>query len=238
VPAVTPPPAASPAQQPAQGSGLAGIVAAIESLPTEVDLTAKAAGTQLASNSATKPAYGPRFETKPAAAKPAPAKAAPEKKEAATQEGPANGKLAKKEEVRAAVKKDGAKASTKKDDPKAAAKKDDPKAIAKKEDAKTASKKEEPAKKEPSRHWVQIAGGANEAAMTREFLRVKAKAPKLLAARTAWTTPLRATNRLLVGPFKSAEEAQEFVNELAKLDLPAFSWTSPAGQEIAKLSLK
>jgi Flp pilus assembly protein TadD len=100
-----------------------------------------------------------------------------------------------------------------------------------------AAKKEAPPK-ETSRHWVQIAGGANAAAMTREFDRIKAKAPKLLAGRTPWTTPLRATNRLLVGPFKTTKEAQEFVNDLAKLDLPAFSWTSPAGQEIAKLTAK
>jgi Flp pilus assembly protein TadD len=108
---------------------------------------------------------------------------------------------------------------------------------------KAGAKKEAPAKKEaaprePSRHWVQIAGGANEAAMTTEFNRLKAKAPKLLGGRTAWTTPLRATNRLLVGPFKTPKEAQDFVNELAKLDLSAFSWTSPAGQEIVKLSAK
>jgi hypothetical protein len=74
--------------------------------------------------------------------------------------------------------------------------------------------------------------------MDREFARIKAKAPKLLGSRTPWTTPLRFTNRLLVGPFSSTEEAQEFVNELAKLDLSAFSWTSPAGQEIVKLSAK
>jgi cell division protein FtsN len=101
------------------------------------------------------------------------------------------------------------------------------------------AKKAEPAKsKEPSRQWVQIAGGADKAAMDREFARLKAKAPKLLGSRTPWTTPLRFTNRLLVGPFNSTAEAQEFVNELAKLDLSAFSWTSPAGQEIVKLSAK
>ena len=85
---------------------------------------------------------------------------------------------------------------------------------------------------------MQIAGGANEAAMTSEFGRLKGKAPKLLGGRTAWTTPLRATNRLLVGPFQTTKEAQDFVNELAKLDLSSFSWTSPAGQEIVKLSAK
>jgi len=145
-----------------------------------------------------------------------PPKAAPKAKAAEPKEAPA----AKAKEAPAKE------ASTKKPAAKEAA--------AKKEVA----KKEEPTAKEPSRHWVQIAGGANEAAMNSEFKRLKTKAPKLLGTRTAWTTPLRATNRLLVGPFKTSKEAQEFVNELAKLDLSAFSWTSPAGQEITKLSAK
>jgi hypothetical protein len=238
--------APAPEQPSAQNSGLASIAAAIERLPTETPAAGtkeaeKPAPNQLALNTRTKPVYGPKFETaKDEADKPA---------------------IAEK-------KAEAAKPAPKKDEPKAAAAKkdEDKKALASKEEAKpllrrrtlprratrrrrmrrqegrgrnrksAKAKKEEP--KETSRHWVQIAGGANEAAMTREFLRLKAKAPKLLATRTAWTTPLRATNRLLVGPFKSADEAQEFVNELAKLDLPAFSWTSPAGQEIVKLASK
>jgi hypothetical protein len=208
-----PAPVSSPAPQAApSGSTLANIAAALESLPTETaPAPAKPAASEpvrIAANNASKPAYGPKFETPKA--KPEAAKKAAETKVAA----------AKKDEKKPA----------------------DAKASAEKETAKTAAKKEEPKKeepkKEPSRHWVQIAGGANEAAMTREFLRLKAKAPNLLSSRTPWTTPLRATNRLLVGPFKTPGEAQDFVNELAKLQLPAFSWTSPAGQEIVKLASK
>jgi cell division protein FtsN len=89
---------------------------------------------------------------------------------------------------------------------------------------------------QPSRHWVQVAGTAEKDELGSEFARLRAKAPKLLAGRSAWTAPLRFTNRLLVGPFKSDAEAQDFVNELAKADLTAFTWTSPAGQEIVKLA--
>lgn len=92
-----------------------------------------------------------------------------------------------------------------------------------------------PAVREASRHWVQIAGGADKLALPREFNRLKAKARAAFGARAGWTTPLSATNRLLVGPFKTEAEAQAFVNELAKADLAAFSWTSPAGQAIEKL---
>ena len=87
----------------------------------------------------------------------------------------------------------------------------------------------------PSRHWVQIAGGADKSALPREYARIRGLAPSLLGNRAAWTTPLRLTNRLLVGPFPSADEAQEFVNQLARHNVAGFAWTSPAGQEIERL---
>lgn len=87
----------------------------------------------------------------------------------------------------------------------------------------------------PARIWVQIAGGANRAALPREFARLQALAPQQLGRRAAYTAPLRATNRLLVGPFSSQSEAQTFVNQLAERDVAAFAWTSEAGQEIERL---
>lgn len=135
--------------------------------------------------------------------------------------------------------------------PAAAAKKPEPEKLAaagkKAPEKKPAAERKAPEKKaaakkpeaaEPARHWVQVAGGANKAALPREFARLKAKAAKLLGSRTAWTTPLNATNRLLVGPFKTGAEAQAFVNDLAKADLSAFAWTSEAGQKIEKLPAK
>jgi tetratricopeptide (TPR) repeat protein len=102
-----------------------------------------------------------------------------------------------------------------------------------------AAKKPRPeAAAEPSRAWVQIAVGAAKTALPREYTRLKAKAPKLLAAHGAWTAPLNATNRLLVGPFASAKEAQAFVNQLKAEDLSGFAWTSAAGQKVEKLPAK
>jgi Flp pilus assembly protein TadD len=249
---------------PARATGLAGIAAAIDSLPgdgtpTTTTKAEPAPAARVTSNNPTKPAYGPKFEAvRPEATKLASVavKSEPAAKDASTRPAAANkddakataarkGELkvaaAKKEEPKAAAAKKGEEAkvtaSKKVDETKAAATKKEAAtklALAKK--AELANKEEATKAKQSSRHWVQIAGGANEAAMSREFVRLKAKAPKLLAARTAWTTPLRATNRLLVGPFKTSAEAQEFVNELAKLDLPAFSWTSPSDQEIVKLA--
>ncbi len=100
------------------------------------------------------------------------------------------------------------------------------------------AKKPSAAPPEPSRVWVQIAGGAAKDALPREFVRLKAKAPKLLGSHSAWTAPLNATNRLLVGPFASSREAQAFVNQLKAEDLSSFAWTSPAGQKVEKLPAK
>jgi hypothetical protein len=106
------------------------------------------------------------------------------------------------------------------------------------EPAATSAKKAAAPVREPSRVWVQVAGGADKAALPREFDRLKTKAPKLLGGRTAWTAKLNATNRLLVGPFADAEAAQAFVNALRKADLGGFAWTSEAGEKVEKLPAK
>lgn len=90
---------------------------------------------------------------------------------------------------------------------------------------------------DPERHWVQIAGGANVAGLPAAWGIMAAKAPAL-KGRQAWTTPLRATNRLLTGPFKSDAEAQDFVNTLRKSGVQAFSFTSEAGQKVARVPVK
>ncbi len=116
-----------------------------------------------------------------------------------------------------------------KPDPKAG----DPKAAAAKGKAKP-----DPAKAEPSRNWAQVAGGANVSDLPKTWRGLVAKAPAEFKGRQAWTTPLRFTNRLLVGPFKTPAEAQAFVNAIGKKGLSAFAWTSEAGQKIDKLAVK
>ena len=91
---------------------------------------------------------------------------------------------------------------------------------------------------EVSRIWVQVAGGADEKAFPAEWRRLRAKAPELLTTQAAWSTPLKATNRLLVGPFETQRAAQDFVNKLAPKGITAFAWTSPDGQTIAKLAAR
>jgi hypothetical protein len=91
---------------------------------------------------------------------------------------------------------------------------------------------------EPSRIWVQIASVGEQASMPSEYNRLKALAPNVFDGKRAWSSPARATNRLLVGPFVSEAEAQAFVDQLTKAKLAGFAWTSSAGQPIARLSVK
>ena len=87
-----------------------------------------------------------------------------------------------------------------------------------------------------ARIWVQVAGGANEDTLNKAWAAQKAKAPELFRGRQGWSTPLRATNRVLTGPFKTAEEAQDYVNRLAKAGVSGFVFTSAKGQKVERLS--
>ena len=59
-----------------------------------------------------------------------------------------------------------------------------------------------------------------------------------MKGKSAWSAPLRATNRVLAGPFKTSAEAQSFVNTLGKAGVSAFVFTSEAGQKIIRLGVK
>ena len=105
-------------------------------------------------------------------------------------------------------------------------------------DAKAAAEEKKAARSNPARLWVQVAGGANESDLPKAWAKVKARAPKGFAGRQGWSTPLRATNRVLAGPFTTDEEARDFVNALAKEGVSAFPFASDKGQPVTKLPAK
>lgn len=99
-------------------------------------------------------------------------------------------------------------------------------------------KQADEARREPARIWVQVAGGASEHDLAKAWAAVRDKAPAAFKGRQGWTTPLRATNRVLAGPFKTDDEARSFVNTITKAGVPGFTFTSEQGQKIARLSPK
>lgn len=89
----------------------------------------------------------------------------------------------------------------------------------------------------PGTNWVQLAGGAHQDRMASEYKRLSAKAGKLLKSRSGYVTEGKDYFRLLVGPFDSKGDAQDFVNKLAKEGVDGFSWTrTPAKIKIEKIS--
>ncbi len=83
---------------------------------------------------------------------------------------------------------------------------------------------------------MQVAGGANKADLTKAWTRLKSgPAGPVLSGRTASTAPLKATNRLLVGPFADKDAAQDFINKLAAQGTSSFHFVSTAGQKVDKL---
>ena len=86
--------------------------------------------------------------------------------------------------------------------------------------------------------WLQLASGANAAALPEQFRRIKTRHGELLDGISGYVTDGPDRARLLIGPFKSRSDAQVFADDLASVDVKAFSWTNPVGQNIRRLSFE
>jgi hypothetical protein len=85
-------------------------------------------------------------------------------------------------------------------------------------------------------NWVQLAGGSNQDRMAVEYRKLAAKAGSLLKSRSGYVTQGKDYFRLLVGPFPTTDQAQEFVRKLDKAGVDSFRWTrNPAQIRIEKL---
>jgi Flp pilus assembly protein TadD len=93
----------------------------------------------------------------------------------------------------------------------------------------------EVARRNPARHWVQIAGGANKRDLGKEWDKLKGKWSSQLAGRTPWTTHYRFTNRLLIGPFPTSKAAQDWVSERKKEGFATFRVETRAGEEVERV---
>jgi Flp pilus assembly protein TadD len=111
-----------------------------------------------------------------------------------------------------------------------------------KEDAAAKAKREEEeerkrvAAQSPARVWVQVATGSNKGGLPSTWKRIREQAPDALKGAAAWSVPFRSTNRLLVGPYKGQSEARSLVSKLSTKGVAASTFTSEAGQEIARLA--
>jgi hypothetical protein len=87
----------------------------------------------------------------------------------------------------------------------------------------------------PSRIWVQVGTGRDVKALAFTWRRVQKEAGALLAKHEAYSAKWGATRRLVTGPYKSDDAAQDAIKALKKKGLDAFQFTSDEGEEVAPL---
>lgn len=100
------------------------------------------------------------------------------------------------------------------------------------EPKKVAPKKEE----HPARYFVQIASGANRAALADDFRKMRRKAPAVFGKLDGWTQAYGGTHRLVVGPFDDQADARAFHKKLTAAGLDGFVWQSAKGRALDKLA--
>jgi Flp pilus assembly protein TadD len=83
--------------------------------------------------------------------------------------------------------------------------------------------------------WLQLASGANASSLPAEFDRMKRRNSDLFDGISGYVFDDGTRARLLVGPFRSSEDAGIFADDLASVHIDAFTWTSKPGQAIRKL---
>ncbi len=94
------------------------------------------------------------------------------------------------------------------------------------------------ARRSPARLWVQVATGANDRGLALTWRRIRDDNDKALVGQSAYSAAYRATNRVLVGPMKSPAAARELVRALGKNGVAAMTYSSEAGEEIARIAAK
>ena len=87
----------------------------------------------------------------------------------------------------------------------------------------------------PSRHYVQIATGRDRDALKFDWRRISRKADSLLDGKGPFVTKWVEANRLLAGPYPSAQAAREVMNTLKAKGIDSFTFTSDPGQAIDAL---
>ena len=85
------------------------------------------------------------------------------------------------------------------------------------------------------RIWLQLATASDVAALPAQFRRFKDRSRDLLGKIEGYVAQDGGRARLLIGPFRNAADASTFAEDLDSVGIDASSWTSAAGQQVAKL---
>ncbi len=87
----------------------------------------------------------------------------------------------------------------------------------------------------PSRQWVQVATGRDRDALGFDWRRIRRNADGALDGKGPFVVRWGEANRLLAGPYDSANAAREMVNRLKAMGIDSFPFTSEDGEAIEEL---
>lgn len=82
---------------------------------------------------------------------------------------------------------------------------------------------------------MQVATGRDTAAFPFDWRRIRREADGALDDAKPHVAPWGQTNRLLVGPFANAKEADALVKKLTEAGVDSFRFTSARGEEVKDL---
>ncbi|HWU92583.1 MAG TPA: hypothetical protein VN106_04975 [Sphingomicrobium sp.] len=85
------------------------------------------------------------------------------------------------------------------------------------------------------RVWLQLASGSNPATFADEFRRIKSRSQDVFDGIHGYVAKAPRQSRLLIGPFRNAEDAATFASDLETLNITAFSWTNSPSDTIVPL---
>ena len=83
--------------------------------------------------------------------------------------------------------------------------------------------------------WLQLASGSNAAALPSQFERIKQKDREMFDGIRGYlaTSPDRV--RLVIGPFRSAGDADIFAEDLGTMNVNAFKWSNSETDQIVPI---
>lgn len=90
----------------------------------------------------------------------------------------------------------------------------------------------------PSRIWVQLGIGRDRGALVWDWRKLSRQAA-VLKGKTPYISDMGQTNRMLVGPFESKNQADKFIVDLRDAGVSgSYVWNSPAGQVVDALPIR
>jgi hypothetical protein len=84
--------------------------------------------------------------------------------------------------------------------------------------------------------WLQLASGSDAAALPSQFERIRAKDRELFQGITGYVAKGADRARLVIGPFRSATDADTFAADLDTMNVNAFKWSNSPTDQIVPLA--